>query len=119
MIIDDEEDILRLVEFALRKERIAVDIFCDPVKAFKHFSKYPNDYALVITDLRMPDTNGWEMIATLLSINDKVQFLIISAFLSEEPEWLKGKFSKDDMLEKPSHMSVLLKKVKDKLAIVA
>lgn len=119
MVVDDEEDILRLIEFALRKEGISVDLFCDPAKAFRHFLKYPNDYVLVITDIRMPDINGWELVAKLLSINENLQFIIMSAFVQGEPEALKGQFSGEDFLSKPFSMSTLVRRVKEKLAIVA
>lgn len=119
MVIDDEEDILRIIEFALRREGISVDIFSDPVKAFKHFSNYPNDYGLVISDIRMPDITGWELIATLLSINDKLQVIVMSAFVTKEPDNIKKQFSKDDILEKPFQVSLLVRKAKEKLMMVA
>jgi len=118
MVVDDEQDILRVIELALQKEGLTADVFSDPVKAFKHFSNHFNDYGLIISDIRMVDINGWELVAVCQSINDRVQVIIISAFLTELAS-PKGRLSKDDILEKPFKISDLIKKVREKLAIPA
>ena len=41
---------------------ITVFSFADPVMAFQHFTENIENYALVISDLRMPNLNGLELL---------------------------------------------------------
>ena len=65
LAIDDEQDILRLIERALR-EQYQVDTVLSPMQSV------PDDlsvYSLIIMDVMMPQENGYELIKR---IRDKV-----------------------------------------------
>ena len=70
LAIDDEQDILRLIERALR-EQYQVDTVLTPIQSV------PDDlsvYSLIIMDVMMPHENGYELIKR---IRDKVRCPII------------------------------------------
>ena len=59
-IVDDELDITELFRDAICDsiDGISVVTFNDPIIALEHFADNKQDYALVISDLRMPSING-------------------------------------------------------------
>ena len=54
MIIDDEEDILNLFNDFLQQQGYSVTICNDPILALQEIEKKPQEYSLIITDIRMP-----------------------------------------------------------------
>ena len=61
-------------------------LFTDPVKAFEHFTENKENYALVISDLRMPGLNGLELLKKVKTSNPKVRTILMSAYNFEEEE---------------------------------
>ena len=63
-IVDDDIDITALFQDALCEnfEGISIVSFNDPIIAFEHFTANKENYALVISDLRMPGLNGLELL---------------------------------------------------------
>ena len=63
-IIDDELDITQLYQDAIygKIDGISVVCFNNPVTALEHFTENKKNYALIISDLRMPNLNGLELI---------------------------------------------------------
>jgi len=93
LLIDDEPDVTLTLKTVLENDGYAVDIFNDPVIALDHFKKvtdYPptskrgeersTQYGLVLTDIRMPTMNGFELYQKIREIdkNIKVRFLTAS-----------------------------------------
>jgi CheY-like chemotaxis protein len=60
LLIDDEPDILYVMKRGLESHGFQVDAFNDPRKALEHFR--PNYYHRIITDIRMPGMNGFELV---------------------------------------------------------
>jgi DNA-binding NtrC family response regulator len=63
-IVDDEIYTAKLFREALREniDGISVFSFNDPITALEHFTENKDDFALVISDLRMPGLNGLELL---------------------------------------------------------
>ena len=87
-IVDDDIYITKLFDIALREniDGISVFSFIDPVKAFEHFTENKENYALVISDLRMPGLNGLELLKKVKTSNPKVRTILMSAYNFEEEE---------------------------------
>jgi DNA-binding NtrC family response regulator len=87
-IVDDDIYITKLFDVALRDniDGISVFSFTDPVKAFEHFAENKENYALVISDLRMPGLNGLELLKKVKTSNPKVRTILMSAYNFEEEE---------------------------------
>lgn len=58
LVVDDEPDILKLLEFYLKRKGHLVSAFLCGMEALKAFRKAPESYDLVITDLSMPTMEG-------------------------------------------------------------
>ena len=87
-IVDDDVYIAQLFHDALSEniDGISVFSFNDAVKAFEHFTENKENYALVISDLRMPGLNGLELLKKVKTSNPKVRTILMSAYNFEEEE---------------------------------
>jgi DNA-binding NtrC family response regulator len=105
---------------ALREniDGISVFSFIDPVIAFEHFTENNANYALVISDLRMPSLNGLELLKKVKTSNPKVRTILMSAYNFEEDE-LYQQYMKEAVInssiEKPVTMNRLYQRVRDEL----
>ena len=87
-IVDDDIYIAQLFHQALSEniDGISVFSFNDPIMAFEHFTENKENYALVISDLRMPGLNGLEFLKKIRDLNPKVRTILMSAYNFEEEE---------------------------------
>ena len=117
LIVDDEFDIVTLIEASLQKHGFDTLAFTDPLLAFEHFQNNSKDFALVISDIRMPSMNGYELIRKIKSERPTIKTILISAF-----EIYKDEFSKmmptikiDDFITKPISLKQLVHVVENAL----
>ncbi|MGI0033398.1 MAG: response regulator transcription factor [Nitrososphaeraceae archaeon] len=121
-IVDDEIYITKLFHEALREniDGISVFSFLDPFIAFEHFTENNENYALVISDLRMPGLNGLELLKKVKTSNPKVRTILMSAYNFEEGE-LYQLYMKEAVInssiEKPVTMNRLYQRVRDELIL--
>ena len=87
-VVDDDIGTATFFHEALRQniDGISVFSFTDPVKAFEHFTENKENYALVISDLRMPGLNGLELLKKVKTSNPKIRTILMSAYNFEEEE---------------------------------
>jgi DNA-binding NtrC family response regulator len=109
-IVDDEIYITKLFHEALREniDGISVFSFIDPVIAFEHFTENNANYALVISDLRMPGLNGLELLKKVKTSNPKVRTILMSAYNFEEDEMYQQYMKEaviNSSIEKPVTMN--------------
>ena len=121
-VVDDEIYITKLFHEALRQniDGISVFSFIDPVKAFEHFTENKENYALVISDLRMPGLNGLELLKKVKTSNPKVRTILMSAYNFEEEELYQEYMIEgviNSTIEKPVTMNILYQRVTDQLDI--
>lgn len=115
MVVDDERDILSIIKRGLEsKNRFQVDTFIDAGYALESLKKKPNDYYdLVLTDIRMPKINGFELYRRIKESNPHMKVVFITAFEINKEEFTKVIPSVDvlDFISKPVSMSTLINKL--------
>lgn len=115
MVVDDEKDILSIIKRGLEsKNRFQVDTFIDAGYALESLKKKPNDYYdLVLTDIRMPKINGFELYRRIKESNPHMKVVFITAFEINKEEFTKVIPSVDvlDFISKPVSMSTLINKL--------
>jgi len=121
-VVDDDISTAIFFHEALRQniDGISVFSFTDPVKAVEHFTENKENYALVISDLRMPGLNGLELLKKVKTSNPKVRTILMSAYNFEEEE-LYQQYMKEAVInstiEKPVTMNILYQRVREQLFI--
>jgi YesN/AraC family two-component response regulator len=117
MVVDDERDILRIIKRDLEANNntFTVDIFSSSEQALQAFEGHPNDYYdLILTDIRMPRMNGFELYRRIKEKNPAMKIAFITAFEINKEEFNKVLPSIDvkDFIIKPISMSDLIIKLK-------
>ena len=84
-IVDDEPDILKLLQDFLSKIKgISIFTFTDPFMALEHVRMNKNEYVLVISDLRMPNLDGLELVKLIKDLNPLVRTILMTAFATKD-----------------------------------
>jgi YesN/AraC family two-component response regulator len=117
MVVDDERDILRIIKRDLEANNntFTVDIFYSSEQALHAFESHPKDYYdLILTDIRMPKMNGFELYRRIKEKNPAMKIAFITAFEINKEEFNKVLPSIDvkDFIIKPISMSDLIIKLK-------
>ena len=121
-VIDDDIDITTLFHDVLCENVLEASVYAfnDPVAALKHFTENESNYALLISDLRMPGLNGLELLKKVKVSNPKVRTILMSAYnFDEDPTYQKymNEGIIDLTIEKAVTIHRLCKCVQDELKI--
>lgn len=121
-IVDDEIDITELFHDALCDNIVGISVvtFNDTVIALEHFTDNKEDYALVISDLRMPNLNGLEFLKKIKKLNEKVRTMLISAYDIENDVTFQHYLQLgiiDSFIPKPVTINQLRQKVRDEFVV--
>ena len=114
MLIDDDPSISFLFTQYLKSAGMIVESFTDPEKALTHFmeSDY-RYYDLVITDIRMPNLNGFELYQQLMSLDPNLRVIFVTALdIAQEITTLLPEVKLSQFIIKPVNPSVLINSVK-------
>lgn len=113
LIIDDEEDILKLVATVLRKEGIEHVITASTAEdGFSQFQQKQPD--LILLDIMLPDGEGYEVCKQMRAVS-KVPILFLSAKTEEIDKILGFAIGGDDYITKPFSPKELAYRVKAQL----
>ena len=117
-IVDDESDITTFFHEALKSlPGITIFSFTEPQPALEHFKTNKDFYALVISDLRMPVINGFQLLKTVKDLNPTVRTVLMTAFEVEDK--LFQEYSKNEIIDgfaqKPISLDNLLQEVSEQL----
>lgn len=119
-IVDDEIDITVLFENAICADITGISVvsFNDPGIALEHFSKNKHAYALVISDMRMPNMDGLALLNKIKELNPKVRTMLVSAYDFHNNPIFEKYLQKgiiDSFTEKPIKINRLCQKVGDEI----
>ena len=119
-IVDDEIDITELFQdaFCNNIHGISVVSFNDPTLALEHYTENKQDYALIISDMRLPRMTGLELLKKIKELNPNVRTMLVSAFDMQDnadfQKYLKVGMI-DSFVEKPITIHRLCQKVRDEI----
>jgi DNA-binding NtrC family response regulator len=119
-IVDDELDITQLYQDAIYGKISGISVVCfnNPVTALEHFIENKKDYALVISDLRMPNLNGLDLLKKIKLLNSNVRTTLVRAYELKEDEVFQ-KYMKEGIIdlfiEKPIPIDWLRQKVREQV----
>ena len=108
LVADDNYDTASLVKASPQKAGLFASSFTDPLVTLEEFRSDPGVYDLVISDIRMPSMNGYELAHQVVKIKPDVKVILMSAF-DYSNRYAKA-FSHVDItrfIEKPILMSEL------------
>jgi DNA-binding NtrC family response regulator len=80
MIVDDEPDIVGALEAALEGYGYNLGCFTGPLKAIEEFKNNSQDYALVISDIKMPGMDGFEFAKNVREARNDMPIVLMTAY---------------------------------------
>jgi CheY-like chemotaxis protein len=124
MFVDNEKDILRVIKRGLESyesndstNKFKVDAYQDSELALQSFQNHPdNYYDLVLTDLKMPKFNGFELYMSIKEKNPQMKFAFMTAYDNIDKE----KFANSSVIDPNTFISkpITASKLKSKLMYI-
>ncbi|MBM4161986.1 MAG: response regulator transcription factor [Ignavibacteria bacterium] len=111
LLVDDEQDILQLLRYNLEKEGFAVVTARTGTEGLKLASQLPD---LIVLDIMMPETDGWE-VCKALRRDPKlamIPIIFLTARDNEMDEVLGLELGADDYVTKPVRVRTLIARIK-------
>jgi len=115
LVVDDEADIRDLMEMTLMKMGLSVDTAEGVTAAKKKLDK--NRYSLVLTDMRMPDGSGLEVVQHIVKQQTDTPVAVITAFGNADQAVQALKIGAFDYLQKPITLAQLRTLVKSAIKV--
>lgn len=121
-IVDDELDITELFSDAVCEsiDGVSVVSFNDPVIALEHFTQNKERYALVISDFRMPNLTGLELLKKVKKLKSSVRAILVSDYEVEYNAVIQRYMQEgiiDSFIEKPVTVNQLCQRVRDEFQV--
>lgn len=110
LVVEDDLITLKLLEYALTKEGYIVSPHSDFKSAIKILEEFKPD--LIITDIIMPSTSGFEIISLIKSGGKGIPILVISAIDEESTVYEALSLGADDFIVKPFELEEILQRIK-------
>lgn len=105
LIADDDQGMADVVMLSAKKVGYETHVVTDSVKAKKLLEEVPFD--VLLTDLRMPEIGGMELVKTALEIDQTIKVIIITGDGSKDDAVKAVRFGVYDFLDKPFSMTRL------------
>ncbi|MBN2322025.1 MAG: response regulator [Acidobacteria bacterium] len=116
MVIDDENIVGKRLKPALEKEGDIVETFTDARNALERFSEQQFD--IVVSDIRMDDIDGLEVLEQVLARSEKTKVIIITGYATVEvaqEALVKGAFDFIAKPFKPNDLRTIIEKAAKEL----
>lgn len=112
VVVEDEEDIARLIKFNLETEGYAVEVCEDGVKALDAVRREPPD--LMLLDVMLPLIDGKDVCRAIRKNHD-FPIIMVSARASEIDKVIGLEMGADDYISKPFSVMELIARVRSAL----
>ncbi len=110
LYVEDDKEQRKLVTDLLRDYGYYVIDVSNPLEALQIIKKHQIE--LIISDYRMPDMNGYELMEKVKDVNPLISFIMVTAYGDIELAVRTIKSGAVDFITKPFNFDDLLKKVK-------
>ncbi len=113
LVVDDSPTVVKFVSLSLKKKGFNVVTACDGMDAIEKISSSEEDVDLIITDLNMPNLDGYSLIDTLRqNVEHRSTPIIILTSEEDEEDRERGlSVGANSYLVKPFNARVLAEEV--------
>ena len=91
------------IKLWLQKRGLGVQGFTDPLLALEYFKNNSNSIRLVLSDIRMTQMNGYELVKRIRNLRSEIKIILMSAFEINRLEMAKvlPEIKIDSLVSKP------------------
>jgi len=111
LVIDDEEEILKFLGNYLKSIGYEVETANGGETGWEKFIQSPDSFSLIISDVRMPDLGGIELLQRLSDHEHKIPFIFMTGHLEEEASLKQQNLDFSTVLLKPFSLEKLEKEI--------
>jgi DNA-binding NtrC family response regulator len=80
LLVDEEPDIVYFFKYVLENGNYDVRGFTNSIDALEHYKTYWERYGLVISDIRMHDMTGFELLKNIKKIDVNIPIILMSVY---------------------------------------
>lgn len=113
MVVDDEEVICNVLERRLTKEGYSCTTANNGKEALNHF--YKNSFSLIISDMKMPEMTGVELLQKVKAIDPKMKMIMVTAYPDIDLAVNAMRLGAYDFIIKPADLDLIVMSVKKAL----
>jgi DNA-binding NtrC family response regulator len=113
LVIDDDENITKVVAAILKDKGYSVDIAGTGTEAIKKTQE--NHYDLMLVDIRLPDMEGTEVIIRIRDTTPKIRKIIVTGYPTLQNAVTAVNRGADAYIMKPFDVEKMLAAVKEQL----
>ena len=114
LIVEDDITFGVMIQTWLKKKEFHVDKVTS-VNAASHYIEEHPDTHLVLSDLRLPDHDGLELLNRLHQKQLRIPFIVMTSYAEVQNAVLAMKSGATDYVAKPFHPEILLEKINEAL----
>lgn len=111
LYVEDEEKIRKYFSSMLKVLIKEVFVATDGLNALKIFKENKKNINLIVTDIKMPNLDGMELLKEIRNIDENIPYIITSAFFKPEDLHLSIKYNVSAYYKKPVDINKLIDKV--------
>src|SRR4030042_2059653 len=113
LIVDDEEVICNVLDRRLTKEGYSCTTANNGKEALHHF--YKNSFSLIISDMKMPEMTGIELLQKVKAIDPKMKMIMVTAYPDIDLAVNAMRLGAYDFIIKPADLDLIVMSVKKAL----
>jgi response regulator RpfG family c-di-GMP phosphodiesterase len=113
LIVDDEKMIYSVLAQRLAKEGYACMMANNGREALGYF--YQNNFSLIISDIKMPEMNGLELLKNVKAVRPNMMFIIMTAYPEIDMAVEAIRLGATDFIIKPADLDLVVFSVKKAL----
>ncbi len=104
LYLDDEEPLVFLAGYMLRRLGYTLTGMTSATEALRTFAAQPSDFDVVVSDLSMPGMSGFDFAREVLAIRPDVPVVVTSGYIRPEDEECGRRIGVRAVIEKPNTM---------------
>ena len=105
LVVDDEPIVGKRLQQVYGKLGFEVEVFTNAADALVAMARQP--FEIVVTDLRMAGTDGWEVLRQARIMNPATRVIVITAYAQEETALKATRQGAFDLIAKPFRLDEL------------
>jgi putative nucleotidyltransferase with HDIG domain len=113
LIVDDEEVICNVLDRRLTREGYFCTTAHNGKEALNHF--YKNSFSLIISDIKMPEMTGIELLQKVKAIDPKMKMIMVTAYPEIDLAVNAMRLGAFDFIIKPADLDLIVMSVKKAL----
>jgi putative nucleotidyltransferase with HDIG domain len=113
LIVDDEEVICNVLDRRLTREGFFCTTAHNGKEALNHF--YKNSFSLIISDMKMPEMTGIELLQKVKAIDPKMKMIMVTAYPDIDLAVDAMRLGAYDFIIKPADLDLIVMSVKKAL----